>query len=141
MSSVPKPGMITLRNKKTNEISYHFPVDVREIAAANKGVYEIVEDGSMEAARVVSAPLRQALITAIADDNVVSVVQNSPDGVYVITEDQVKLEEKAAKAKGDEPVQSDLDKNIADAKAEQEAKDKAEADKAKPAPAPVADKK
>lgn len=140
MTSVPKPGMITLRNKKTNEISYHFPVDVKEIAASNKGVFEVVEDGSMEMARVVSAPLRQALLEAVADDKIVSVVQNSPDGVYVITEDQVKIEEKAAKAKEDEPVQTDLEKNIADAKAEAAAKEKLDAEKAKAAPAP-ADKK
>ena len=90
MSSVPKPGMITLRNKKTNELSYHFPVDVKEIAVTSKGKYEIVEDGSIESARVVSAPLRQALIQAAADDNVVAVVQNGPDGVFLVTEDQVK---------------------------------------------------
>lgn len=130
MSSVPKPGMITLRDKKTNELSYHFPIDVKEIAVTSKGKYEIVEDGSIESARVVSAPLRQALIQAAADDNVVAVVQNGPDGVFLVTEDQVKLEEKAAKAKENEPAMTDLEKNVADAKAETAAKEKAEAPKA-----------
>lgn len=120
MSDVPKPGMVTLREKKTGKISYHFPVDVKEIAVTSKGEYEIVEDGSMEASRVVSAPLRQALINAAADENIVSVVQNSPDGVYTVSQDQVDIEEKAAKARKDEPVMTDLEKNVADAKAEAE---------------------
>ena len=59
--AVFRPGMVGLRNKKTKEVTYHFPVDVAEINKFNPGVFELASDGSVEAARLAMTPLRQAI--------------------------------------------------------------------------------
>lgn len=110
MSDSPKPGMVGLLNKKTKKVTYHFPVDLKEIAATNSGEFELVDDGSVEAARVVAEPLKLALASEPA------IVVVGSGGVETVTEDQVKLEVKAA---------------AEEAKAEAKA-----AEPAKPAPAP-----
>lgn len=89
MVDTPKPGMIGIRNKKTKEVTYHFPVDVKEIAASNSGEFELVDDGSVESARLVAEPLKAALESSPA-----VIVVGGVSGVETVTEEGVKEEVK-----------------------------------------------
>ena len=60
MADTKWPGMITLKNTKTNSEEYFFPIDARDLLLRQADEYVLVDDGVIQANRMNEKPFSDA---------------------------------------------------------------------------------
>jgi hypothetical protein len=98
LPSAMVPGLVTVRNKKDKSTQNLYPVDAKELLAAQPDEYELVDNGAIEAARLAATPLRSGMAAGIPDERIVAEVAGL-EGRVVIADSEEDRD--AIVAKGD----------------------------------------
>jgi hypothetical protein len=89
LPSAMVPGLVTVEDKKGNRQNL-YPVDAKEAIAT--GEYTLVENGSIEAARMAATPLRSGMANNIPKDNVIVEVAGVAGSVVASSDEDAVAE-------------------------------------------------